>query len=69
MNWADVPGNKYAQVSTCGCYSVAAIGPPKARTYEAFRTHKHPHGYMQMFTNLPTAQTAKLACEDYESRI
>jgi hypothetical protein len=70
MNWLEIPGNKYAVRSECGRYSVCKIGSESGRfTYSAWRTQSHPSGRFQLSTNLPDATTAKLLCEDYESRL
>jgi hypothetical protein len=57
-------------VGDSGHYSVCAYGSKKGRiTYAAWRTETHPHGRQMIAGNLPDEITAKLVCEDYESRL
>jgi hypothetical protein len=70
VNWQPIPDNKYALRSDCGRYSVCKIGSESGRfTYSAWLTPTHPCGRFQLSTNLPDANTAKLVCDDYESRL
>ena len=62
MNWQKP--TRYAQVSTCGRYSVAKIGFNGGACYEAWRTRAHDEGPHLVSHNLTTADAARQACED-----
>jgi len=55
--------DKYSQKSTCGEYSVCAIGVGKGHFYEAWRTRSHKEGPHLISTNLASAAEARQACE------
>jgi hypothetical protein len=66
VNWER--HDKYSQ--TTEHYSVCATGSKTGRiSYEAWRREKHPHGRSMLAGNLSDAATARLVCEDYESRL
>ena len=56
----------YAQVSTCGNYSVAKIRTSDEHPfYEAHRRRSHPDGPGLIQTGLPTAEFARQLCAEY----
>ena len=57
--------DKYAQKSSCGRYSVCAIGFDTGRAgfFEAWRTRAHAEGPHLISTNLKTADQARRMCE------
>jgi len=61
MNW--LKPKDTAQLTDCGKYSVCRIGDNGRRTYEAWRTRKHPDGPKCLGVGLQTAEAARRTCE------
>ena len=55
--------DKYAEVSDCGRYSVAAYGIGEGYRFEAWRTRAHKDGPHLIAANV-TAEEARQHCED-----
>ena len=55
--------DKYAEVSDCGRYSVAAYGTGTRWMFEGWRTRKHEEGPHLVCANV-TAEEARRLCEE-----
>lgn len=64
MRWGKV--GQYSEKSSCGAYSVCAIGrdATHAGFWEAWRTRAHVDGPHLIATNLDTLESARRACEE-----
>ena len=67
MNWQKPA--RYAQVSTCGRYSVAKIGFNGGACYELWQTRAHPEGSHLVATNLKSSQEARELAEQHDASL